>query len=147
MALIPFRGGWDIDRWFDDDFWPEWPSLKLVQMPDAPKIDIYEKYDKVKIKAQLPGFKPEQINAQIKDNMLVLEARREEKKEEEDKDKKYWRREISQGYMKRVLPLPVEVESDKAEAEFEDGILKIIVPKAQPKIEEEKTKKLEIKKK
>jgi HSP20 family protein len=144
MALIPYRGGWDIGRWFDDE---DWPSFKLMRTTAAPKMDIYEKDDKVMIDTELPGFKPEQVSAQIKDNILTIEAKSEEKKEEEDKKKGYWRKETSRGYMSRSVLLPVDVVADKAEAEFEDGMLKISVPKSQPQIEKEKTKKLEIKKK
>ncbi len=147
MAIIPYRG-WDISRWFDeDDDWFGWPSMKLVKMPGQPKVDIYEKDGNVVAEAEMPGFKPEQISAQIQDNILVLEAKSEEKKEEEDKKKGYYRKETSRGYVKRVLPLPMEVVAEKAEAEFEDGILKITVPKAKPQVEETKAKKLEIKKK
>ena len=144
MALIPYRGGWDIDRWFEDE---DWPSFKLMKMPAAPKVDVYEKEDKMVAEAELPGFKPDQITAEIKDNALVIEAKSEEEKEEEDEKKDYWRKETSRSYMKRVVPFPVEVVADQAEAEFENGVLKVKVPKAQPKVEEERTKKLEIKSK
>lgn len=144
MALIPYRPWWDIDNWFEDEE-QELPALRLVKMPAAPKIDIYEKEDNIVVKAELPGFKPEQIKAEIKDNLLTIEAKTEEKKEEGGKDKKYWRREISSGYVKRMITLPEEVVSDKIEAEFKNGVLKIKAPKAQPQALEEKTKKLEIK--
>ncbi len=144
MALVPYRGGWDIDRLFNDDDWADWPSLKVMKMPAGPKVDVYEKEGKVIVKAELPGFKSDQISAEIKDNMLVIEAKSEEDKEEDGGKNGYWRKEISRGYMRRVVSLPVEVVSDKAAAEFENGVLKIEVPKAQPQLEE-KTRKLEIK--
>jgi len=147
MALIPYRGGWDIDRWFEDEDLADWPSFRLMKMSGAPKVDVYEKGDDVIAEAELPGFKPDQITATIKDNALVIEANSEEKKEEEDKKQGYWRKETSRGYMKRIVPFPVEVIADKAEAEFENGMLKIKVPKAQPRVEEEKGKLLEIKSK
>ncbi len=144
MALIPYRGGWDIDRWFDDNDWINWPSFQLMKMPETPKMDIYEKDGKVVVKAELPGFKRDQINAQIKDGVLTIEAKSEEKQEEDDKKKGYWRKEIHRGYVKRAIALP-EIEEDKVEAEFENGVLKIIAPKTAPQIEEAKAKKLEIK--
>lgn len=147
MALIPYRGGWDIDRWFEDEDLADWPAFKLMKMPAAPKVDVYEKDGNMVVQAELPGFKPGQISAQIKDNALVIEAKSEEEKEEKDEKKGYWRKETSHGYMKRIVPFPVEVIADKAEAEFENGMLKVRIPKAQPRIEEEKTKKLEIKSK
>jgi len=145
MAIIPFRGDWDIDKWFGDDEMMNWPSFKLTKMPNAPKVDIYEKDDKVMVEAELPGFKPEQISAEIKDNVLTIEGKSESEKEEEDKRIGYWRKETSRGYVSRSVLLPVDVVSDKAEAMFEDGMLKISVPKSQPQIEKEKTKKLDIK--
>ena len=147
MALIPYRGGWDIDRWFEDDEMADWPSFKLMKMAGAPKVDVYEDGDNMIAEAELPGFKPEEISAQIQDNALVIVAKSEEEKEEENKKKGYWRKETSRGYMKRVVPFPVEVIADKAEAEFKNGMLKVKVPKAKPRIEKEKGKLLEIKSK
>jgi len=147
MALIPYGGGWDIDRWFEDDDWMDWPSFKLMKMPGAPKVDVYEKEGKVCAEAELPGFKQDEISVQIKDNVLTIEGNSEKKEEEEDKKKGYWRKEIRKGYMKRSVALPVKVDADKAEAEFKDGVLKISVPKIEPRIEEEKAKKIEIKSK
>ncbi len=145
MALIPYRGGWDIDRWFDgDEDWIDWPSFRLMKMPEAPKMDVYEKEGKVVVKAELPGFKRDQISAQIKDGVLTIEAKAEEEKKEEDKKKGYWRKEISHGYVKRAISLP-EIEEDKLEAEFENGVLKITAPKIAPQVEQAKAKKLEIK--
>jgi len=146
MALIPYQGGWGLDRWFEDDDWMDWPSFKLMKMPQSPKVDVYEKDDNVIVEAELPGFKPEQITAKIQDNILTIEAKSEEEKKEEDEKKGYWRKEISRGYMKRAVVLP-EVVEDRAEAEFESGMLKIKVPKAKPQIEEKKVKNLDIKSK
>jgi Molecular chaperone (small heat shock protein) len=137
MALIPYRGGWDIDRWFDDDDWMNWPSFQLMKMPEAPKMDVYEKDGKVVVKAELPGFTREQIDARIKDGVLTIEAKSEHQKEEEDKKKGYLRKEIRHGYVKRAVALP-EIEEDKAEAEFENGVLKIIAPKAAPQLRQPK---------
>jgi len=76
MALIPYRGGWDIDRWLEDE---DWPSFKLMKMPAAPKVDVYERTENGR-RSRASGFKPGQISAQIKDNALVIEARSEKKK-------------------------------------------------------------------
>ena len=88
MALIPYRGGWDIDRWFEDDEMADWPSFKLMKMAGAPKVDVYEDGDNMIAEAELPGFKPEEISAQIQDNALVIVAKSEEEKEEENKKKR-----------------------------------------------------------
>jgi len=148
MALIPYRGGWDLDRWFegDDDWFDFGPSFKLMKSPNMPKMDVYEKDGKVMVEAELPGFKPEEISAKIKDGVLTIEAESKKEEKEGGEKKDYWRREISRNYVKRAIVLP-EIDESKAEAEFKDGMLTISAPKAQPKIEEEKAKKLEIRSK
>ncbi len=80
-------------------------------MPEAPKMDVYEKDGKVVVKAELPASKREQIDAQIKDGVLTIEAKSDEKKEEDNKKKGYWRKEIRHGYVKRAVALP-EIDED-----------------------------------
>ena len=122
------------------------PSFKMAKI-NIPKMDVFEKEGNLVAKAELPGFEPDQINAQVKDNMVIIEARSEKDSEEENKEKGYWRKEINQGYVRRVIPLPVEVDSDKAQAEFENGVLTITIPKIDQLKEKEGLRKLDIKKK
>jgi Molecular chaperone (small heat shock protein) len=71
---------------------------------------------------------------------LIIEGK--EEKEEETKDKNYFKKEIIRGEFKRVVPLPCEVDVDKAEATFESGILTIVLPKIK---EEKKDREISIK--
>lgn len=112
---------WDWDNLFED--WPEWSGLTLR----TPKMDIYETNGDVVAEVELPGVDPKNIDVRIEDGILRVEAKSEEKKEE--KGKGYYRKELSRGYYKRAVPLPEEVVEDKARAEYEDGILKVSVPK------------------
>jgi len=139
MPLIPYRPFWDLDRWFEE--WPEWSERLFSRMPQVPmmktpRMDIYEDNGNVIAEVELPGVDPKNIEVEVKDNYLKVEAKAEEKKEE--KKKGYYRKEISAGYYKRVVPLPVEVVGDKAEAAYEEGILKVVIPKEKPKKKEEK---------
>jgi HSP20 family protein len=140
MAIIPWRPFWEIERWFEEE-WPEleWPELRFPKIR-TPRMDIYETDDKVVAEVELPGVKPENINVEVKDNVLRVEAKTEEKKEE--KGKGYYRKEMGSRYFKRVVSLPTEVIGEKAEAEYADGILKVAIPKAKPK---EVKKKIKIK--
>jgi HSP20 family protein len=107
-------------------------------------MDIYETDDKVVAEVELPGMKPENINVEVKDNVLRIEAKAEEKKEE--KGKGYYRKEMGARYFKRAVSLPTEVIEEKAEAEYSDGILKVTIPKAKPKEAKEKKIKIKVKK-
>jgi HSP20 family protein len=148
MPIIPWRPFGDIERWFEGmepEEWFErprwgrmWPAVR------TPRMDIYEEGKNVIVKVELPGIDPKNIDVEVKDNILKVEAKTEEKKEE--KGKGYYRKEISAGYLKRAVPLPAEVIGEKADANYQEGILKVVIPKKQVKKTEKKGKKIKVKK-
>jgi len=141
MAIIPFKNPFlDLEKWFEEDLPEDLFDLKMAKpsLFKAPKMDIYEDKGNVIVESEIPGVNPENIDIEIKDNYLKVEAKKEEKKEE--KDKGYYKKEISKGYYKRIVPLPVEVIGDKAQAEYANGVLKITIPKAKVEKEEKGTK-------
>jgi len=144
MPIIPYRPFWDIERWFEEE-WPEiWerPSFRFP-MIRTPRMDIYETDDKVVAEVELPGVDPKNIEVEVKDNVLRVAAKAEEKKEV--KEKGYYRKEMGARYFKRAVTLPAEVIGEKAEAEYEGGVLKVTIPKAKPKKVEEKKIKIKVK--
>ena len=145
MPLIPYHPFWDLDRWFGEEEWPErlLPGIPQVPIMRAPRMDIYEDNGDVVAEVELPGVDPKNIEVEVKDNVLKVEAKAEEKKEE--KGKGYYRKEMSRGYYKRAVPLPVEVIGEKTDASYEGGILKVVIPKAKPKKKEEKKIKIKVK--
>ena len=99
------------------------------------QCDIYEKDNNINIEMDIPGFNKEDINIEINKGNLVVTA---EKNEEENEDKKYLRRERKfYGKYQRSFYLG-EIDEENIEASFENGILKISIPKKT----EEETKKL-----
>ncbi len=122
---------------FDEDFlMPIELTRRAIR---TPSVNVYEKEKNVIVEAQLPGIKIENVDIEVADNYVSLSG--EQKEEKEDKDKNFYRKEVSYGSFSRVIPLPVKVKSDKVEAEAKDGILKITLPKTEVK----KAKKLKIK--
>ena len=119
----------------EDEFF----NFPMVRPNNAPSLDIYQDQDNVYAKVALPGVDPENINISIENSILTLESSTEKKSEIDEKN--YYRKEIRYGSFRRNVQLPTYVQGDKAIAEYEDGILKITVPKKQ----EEKTKKIEVK--
>jgi len=126
-----------IDRLFEDSF-PV--AIKTGVM--MPTINIYEKDDQVVVEADVPGIKEEDLSIEVAEDHLTI--RGERKSEEEIDEKDVYRREVSYGSFVRVIPLPTGVDKDKADAELRDGILKVVLPKAQE--EQPKTTKIKVKK-
>ncbi len=107
----------------------------------SPDIDVVENDREIKIKAELPGMDEKDIEVSINEDTLTI--RGEKKEEQEDKGKDYYRMERSYGSFTRTIPLPVEVETDKAEAKFKKGVLTVTLPKTAKAVEG--TKKIAVK--
>jgi HSP20 family protein len=105
----------------------------------APAVDIHETDKEYVVKADLPEVKKEDVRVAMEDGVLTVEGER--KQEKEEKGKKFHRVERSYGKFVRRFALPTEVESDKAQAEFKDGVLNVHLPKA----ETAKSKSVEVK--
>lgn len=132
MALIRWTPG-NLSQMFDEDnmFDLQWPQTA---------IDVYEEPENVVVKAQLPGFDEDHIKITVEGSTLTI--RGEVNEESEEKDKKYYRKEIRKQSVVRSITLPTPVSSDKAAADFKNGILTLTLPKA----EEAKPKEITLKK-
>ena len=97
------------------------------------KTDIREKEDGYELAVDLPGFKKDEISIDLSNGYLTIQAAKGLDKDEEDKKGRYIRRERYAGSMSRSFYVGDDVESADISAKFEDGILKISVPKAAPK--------------
>jgi HSP20 family protein len=104
-----------------------------------PSIDIAETEDEISVRAELPGLEAKDIDLNISGDILSI--RGEKKNETEDKQKDYYSRESYYGSFQRSIRLPTEVQSDKVEAHFKNGVLGIKLPKS----EKTQLKKIEIK--
>ncbi len=105
-----------------------------------PAVNEREDEDAYYVEVDLPGVKKEDIHIEVKDNMLIISGERKFKKEE--KDKGYVRVESFFGKFERKFTLPPDADTEHIEAEVEDGVLKIKIPKIK---ESKNVKKIEIK--
>ncbi len=124
----------DIDKSYNDLM----PMLRNDQFAFTPAVDMYEDAENIIVEAQLVGMDPEKVSVSIENDVLCIKGEGEKKSEVEDKN--YYRKEIRRGTFYRSIPLPSKVDGDKARAVNEEGVLKVIIPKA----EELKPKKIKI---
>lgn len=129
----------EMERLFEE--WPfgPWTRRALVAREWAPRVDMFDRADKVIVKAELPGVKKEDIEISVTGGVLTIKGER--KVEEEVKDEEYYCCERFQGTFYRAIQLPTDVEREKIEANYADGILEITLPR----VPEVKPKKIEVK--
>ena len=92
-------------------------------------LDVAEKGDVFTVKASLPGISPDDLNVTLEDNVLTIQG--EVKEDETIEESNYHIRERRTGSFSRSVRFPVPVESDKVEAEFENGVLTLSIHKAE----------------
>jgi len=102
---------------------------EISQGPWVPPVDIYETEDSLVFRAELPGVTKEDITVEVKDNTLTLKG--DKRFEKDVKEENYHRVERAYGAFQRAFTLPGMVEQDKVKAKFKDGILEIVLPKAE----------------
>ena len=95
---------------------------------DMMKCDVYEKDGAYHIEADIPGFKKEDIQVECEDGYVTISAEKHSEQEEKDENKKYIKRERVYGKTTRKFYVG-EVDSEKIQAEFKDGILELVIPK------------------
>ena len=100
----------------------------LASLATAP-VDVYEQGENLVVEAHIPGVKPEDIDISIERGMLTIRA--EVKADEEHKDRNYLIREHRQGSFIRRLRLPDTVNPDACQANFDNGVLRLVFPKAE----------------
>lgn len=158
----PMVPGWDwdpfksmrqqFDRLWQDFEWPDfrvglprrtfehlrnWPEVSAT----IPAVDLVERDGGYEIQAELPGMNRDQIEIRLSDGMMTIKG---EKSAEHVEDKEnYHLRERSYGSFQRSFRIPAGVNADKVEARFENGVLKITLPKSSEALKKER--KIEVK--
>ena len=125
----------ELDRLFDSSFGPAFRTPGSFSRWN-PALDVYQDKDQFTVVAELPGLKKEDIELSLHDGVLTISGeRKQEKKGEEG-----YRNERFFGRFQRSVTLPSSVDGNKVKATYQDGILKVVLPKA----EEAKPKQIEV---
>ena len=131
-----------FDDFMDDFSFPTFPNVDKElygkHAKNLMKTDVKETENAYEIDIDLPGFKKDEIKVQLKDGYLTLSAAKGLDKDAKDKDGNYIRRERYAGSMSRSFYVGDGVNEEDIHAKYEDGILKLSLPKKAPKAVEEK---------
>jgi HSP20 family protein len=140
----------EMDRLFDDftggllgrSLFDPMPSRRTeAPFRTMPAVDVAKTDKAYEIKAELPGLDEKNIEVKVANGVLSIRGEKQEKKEEKEKD--YYRRERSFGSFERSFQLPDNIEDDKIEANFKNGVLSVILPKSAEA--QQQAKKIEVK--
>ena len=142
MMMMPsiFGGNLFNDDWMDFSFPDIDKELYGKHAKNLMKTDVKEKDGNYEVAIDLPGFKKDEITAELKDGYLTISAAKGLDKDEKDKEGKYIRRERYAGACQRSYYVGEDITEEDIKAEFKHGILKLFVPKkeAKPAVEEKK---------
>lgn len=108
------------------DWEGQWASQML-----SPSLDVAESNGTIDVTMDVPGMKAENIDIQVLGNRLTISGERKEEKEEKGNGKSYHRIERHMGAFSRTVGLPCEVDESKVDASYQNGVLKIRLPKSE----------------
>jgi len=143
-ALTPWTGtrsmapwGTRGPRWFDDlrremdDLFEQFLGGEADNGGAlfAPRANLAETEQHYELTVDLPGMKPDDFHVELKDRELWITGER--RHEAEEKGKTYHRVERAYGQFRRVIPLAADVDPEKIDAEYTDGVLRVTVPKSE----------------
>lgn len=128
-----------INKLFDD-FFDEASETQWTKAHVFPAINIVENEKNVKVKVELPGIQPEDIDISASNGFLTIKGSK--KNEEKEENESFLRHEVYYGAFQRIVALPYLADTDNANVKFNNGILMIEIPQ---KVETlRKAKKLQI---
>lgn len=128
--LMPSIFGENLfDDWMDFSFPNIEKSLYGKQTQNVMKTDVKETSQGYEVDIDLPGFKKEDVTAKLENGYLTIQASKGLNRDEKDEEGKYIRRERYSGSMSRSFYVGEGMKQEDIRAKFEDGILKLTVPK------------------
>jgi HSP20 family protein len=126
-----FSDFFDNDRFFSNPW--------LEKVSNVPAVNINETDEEFDVELAAPGYKKTDLKVDIDDNVLTIKA--EKKAEKNEESKHFTRKEFSYSSFSRSFTLPQSVNADKIDAKYNDGILKLVIPKKEEKKAEKKRRK------
>jgi len=130
-ALTVTRNGGQSPLLFDDFLkpWNQWFDNGSLwdRTMNIPAVNISEHENEFQVSLAVPGMKKSDFKIDVDGNMLTISSEKEQSKEE--KEKRFTRKEYSYSSFSRSFTLPEDVNMEKIDAKYEDGILKLVLPR------------------
>ena len=127
-----------------DSFFNDFAKVGRTEVPKVMKTDIREDERGFELDIELPGCRREDVSAELKDGYLTIAGKTSSSSDEKDDSGRFIRRERYQGSCSRSFFVGDELEQEDIKAKFENGILKVFVPKKEPKPQVETRKMIQI---
>ncbi len=120
----------ELDRLFDGLLARDWlhPGRWDRLEPRMPRVDVLDRDTEVVLRAEIPGMERDDLEVSVSDRTVTIKG--ESRKESEQEQGEYYRCEISRGSVLRTVELPCDIDADKAQASFRNGVLELTLPKA-----------------
>ena len=129
MPSIFGNDGWN--DWMDFSF-PDMDRMFYGKPSNVMKTDVKETDAGYEVDIELPGFQKEDVKSKLKDGYLIISASTNTNNDQKDENGKYIRRERYMGNMSRSFYVGKDITENDIHAKFENGILKLAVPKKEP---------------
>lgn len=128
VRFDPFRELGSLHKQLDDMFNSFWSDNLSTLKGGMPATDVYTEDDKQLVaEVHAPGFSKDDIEVNVHDGVLEVKGHKQEKEEQKDKQRSYMMRQSSSSFSRRIV-LPRHADADKVQANFENGMLKVVVP-------------------
>lgn len=125
-----------IDNFFNTVFSD--PIFEDVKKFHYPKMNVLDFNDRIEIEAEISGVKKEDINISYKNNLLTISGKASKINEDKNSEGKFLMRELKRSSFSRSVSIRTPIDEDNINADFENGVLKINIPKIDPVVEEPK---------
>ena len=126
LISFPMHLSREVERLFEEMIHRPWGFCRDIRGWN-PSVDLYETSDAFILEADLPGVKSDDVKVEVQNGDLVLQGWRS--LEKSHTDGRFHTMERSSGHFMRRMKLPETVEKDAIQAEFRDGVLRVILPK------------------
>ena len=125
MRINPFFEPWDVEKEMEKRYKQ---NQQALQGSFAPAMDVYQDDKHVHVELSIAGVKPDNIEIAIDESRILTISGKTERKTEID-EKNFIKKEIHYGTFLQRVPLPSQVKSEKAKATYDQGVLKIKIPR------------------
>jgi len=130
MAITPYRPATDIFSPLLENFLSPRSGAHMGSLLRAPDADVVETENEIRVTAEMPGMRAEDVDVNLENNVLTISGEKREERTEGDEKSTWHLSERRYGRFSRSFVLPRDVESDQIQARFEDGVLNIVIPKS-----------------